>query len=590
MVQLLKGVKMLLQIDNFHLSFGKKKVLKDINLEIDNREVLAVVGESGAGKTTLGLSVGGMAGRADPAAGRNERNGQTEGRIVFKDRDILPLSEEELRQIRWKDISFVFQNVGNALNPVLPVLEQVAEPYWVHGLGSRVQAEEQARKMLEQVSFPMVKCSSYPHQLSGGEIQRALIAMALINNPQLLILDEPTAALDPITKREIISLLIQIAKNCAMLLITHDLAVASAISTRTAVLYQGKIIEEGPTKIILQTPHHPYTRALLRSYPHMNTSKDLQSINLTSEGCLSGCSYYPRCTQTLEICKTTSPPLLEFNLSLETGLDDKSSAENCRKSSKVACHRGGIVPYLIAHRLIKKYDRNFCLEESSFIIFEGETVALVGQSGSGKSTLAGLIMGLEKPDAGSVFLEEQKIEFPRSRDFQRKVQIVFQNPYDALNRRLSIREIIEEPLVIQGLGTGEERRAKVLRVLQDVSLPISDNFLHSKPVVLSGGELQRLVIARSLILEPKILIADEPTYALDALVQAKILKLFMELQERRGLGMLFITHDIAVARKIADRILVIENGVIVEQGLSWELTTRPRHPYTKKLFEAASAV
>jgi peptide/nickel transport system ATP-binding protein len=581
----------LLQIHDLHLSFGDKEVLKGIDLELNKGEILAVVGESGAGKTTLGLSLGGLIGRENPAAGRSQKGGQAKGQILFQGQNILSLPEEELRKLRWNKISFVFQNVPNALNPVLPILEQVAEPYWVHGIGTRFQAKERAREMLELVHFPQAKGLNYPHELSGGEIQRALIAMALINEPELLVLDEPTASLDPLTRREIAKLLTKVTQNCAVLLITHDLSLASVLSTRVAVLYKGRILEEGSTEKVLQTPHHPYMRALLRSYPHMSTSKDLQSINLTLEEPLQGCAFRPRCSQAIEICAHSSPPLLEFNLSLGTGLsEDPIAPRPLNIASKVACHRGGIIPYLVAHRLAKQYDRDFSLQETSFIIFEGETVALVGQSGSGKSTLAKLIIGLEKADQGRVLLEEEQVPFPRDQKFLRRVQLIFQNPYEAVNPRMTIREIVTEPLVIQKIGQEKERQDKVLRVLEEVGLPQSNAFLQSFPGTLSGGELQRLVIARSLILEPKLLIADEPTSALDALVQARILKLLMELQEKRGLGMLFITHDIALARKIADRILVIKNGVIVEQGLSWEITTRPRHPYTKRLLEAAAAI
>lgn len=589
---------MVLQIRNLHLAFGSKKVLKGIDLELNKGEVLALVGESGAGKTTLGLAIGGLAGQKNTLPGKTGKEAgevQTEGQILFADRDILTLTEEELRRLRWKEISFVFQNVANALNPLLTIQEQVAEPFWAHGLGSRQEAWARAAQMLEEVRFPAAKSSYYPHQLSGGEIQRALIAMALINKPQVIILDEPTASLDPLTRQEITALLAQIAGESAMLLITHDLAGAAALSTRTAVLYQGKVLEEGPTEKVLQTPHHPYMRALLRSYPRLETSKDLQAAKLTLETPTQGCIYYPRCTQALAVCRTENPPLLEYKLAVLPADDSSRAAPNSPSGipsfipSKVACHRGGIVPYLVTHRLAKKYS-GFHLRPLSFIVFEGETVALVGESGSGKSTLAKLIMGLEKADQGTILLEEEKVPYPRKKEFFRQVQLIFQNPYEAINPRLTIREIVEEPLVIQKLDRSQNSKDRVCQVLKEVGLPSKDSFLESYPIALSGGELQRLVIARSLILEPKLLIADEPTSALDALVQARVVKLLLELQEKRGLGMLFISHDIALARKIADRILVMQNGVLVEQGLSWEITSRPRHPYTKQLIEAAAVI
>jgi len=576
----------LLQIDDLHLDYDRKQVLKGVSLELSKGEILAIVGESGAGKSTLGLCIGGLVGRSDKAAGRSQNAGKAQGRILFHDRDILRMPEEELRQIRWNQISFVFQNIARVFNPVMPIIDQIAEPVWTHGLGDRQQGYARARSTMEQTGFPLDKSQSYPHQLSGGEIQRALIAMALVNDPELLILDEPTASLDPITRREVVHLLKKCAENSAVLLITHDLSVASLLSNRTAVLYKGRILEEGPTEKVMQTPNHPYMRALLRAYPHMSTSKDIQSIkDAPQDDDGQGCPFRPRCTQAISVCAQSVPVLTSFGIGLQPtqGQDDEKI-----KFSKVACHRGGVVPYLVAHHLHKKYGKGFCLEDTSFIVFEGETVALVGQSGSGKSTIAKLIMGMETIDKGKILLEEEKVLFPRDKDFYNKVQMIFQNPYDAVNLGMTVQEIIMEPLRIQKIGSKQERQQKATQALFEVGLPNTIHFMESYPDMLSGGELQRLSIARSLILDPKLLIADEPTSALDALVQAKIVKLFMDIQERRGLGMLFITHDIALARKIADRIIVIEKGRVVEQGLSWEITTRPKHAYTRKLLEAAS--
>lgn len=579
----------MLYIQNLEVSFGSRKVLQGISLELNKGEALAVVGESGAGKTTLGLAVSGMIGRPDAGSGRSRQGGRTEGKILFQGKDILQAPEEELRQLRWNRIAYVFQNVVNALNPVLPVIDQVAEPVWTHGLGTKRQAWERARTMLEKTGLEAAKAKKYPHQLSGGELQRSLLAMALINEPDLLILDEPTASLDPVIKKEILTILKEAAQNCAVLLITHDLAVASALSQRTAVLYQGLVLEEGPSEKVLQTPHHPYMRALLRSYPNMTTTKDIQSIKQVSGEDLPGCPFQTRCTQAIEICREAVPELKQISIGLQSGPSD-SSPVLFKNVSKVACHRGGIVPSLIVHKFKKKYNASFTLQETSFILFEGETVALVGQSGSGKSTIARLIMGLEDPDQGNLLLEERKAAFPREPDFYSKVQMVFQNPYDAFNSRLTVLEAVTEPLAIQKKVSKEERNGQGRKVLQEVGLPTTADFLESYPGHLSGGELQRLAIARALIVDPEILVADEPTSALDAIVQARVIKLLMDLQEQRGLGILFITHDLALARKIADRIIVLDNGIQVEQGLSWEISTRPKHPITRKLILSAAEI
>lgn len=580
----------MLQINRLRVSFGSKEVLKGISLELPKGQTLAVIGESGAGKTTLALTIAGLAGRPDSSAGRSHKGGQAEGTVLFQGKNILLLPEEELQQLRWNKIACVFQNVASALNPVLPVIDQIAEPVWQHGLGNKVTARKRALEVLAKTGLSEEKALRYPHQLSGGEIQRALIAMALINDPEVLILDEPTASLDPVVRTEILGFLQKATRDCAVLLITHDLAAASLLSTRTAVLYQGRVVEEGPTASVLRTPHHPYMRALLRSYPHMTTTKDIQSLKQSSEESTQGCPFRPRCTQAVEICQKSVPPLKEYSINLKHPSPGRTETGRTENIAKVACHRGGIVPYLVVHKLNMRYNTSFNLQDISFIIFEGETVALVGPSGSGKSTIAKLIMGLSQPDQGKLLLEEKAVPFPRPRDFYQRVQMVFQNPYDAVNPGMTVRQVITEPLVVQKIGSEQERTAEAARVLFEVGLPSSPDFMESYPDCLSGGEIQRLAIARALILKPKLLIADEPTSALDAIVQARILKLLMDLQEQRGLGMLFITHDLAVARKIADRIIVMDNGKQIEQGLSWEITTKASHPLTRSLIESAAEI
>lgn len=549
----------MLEIKDLSVSYGQDVVLNGIDLELHAGETLAIIGESGTGKTTLGLSIMRLV------------EGTVRGTILFNGKDLLVLSDEEMRPLRWTQIAMVFQNVNNVLNPVHTILSQVAEPMIEHGLRNREEAQGRAAELLSQFGLPQSRFAAYPHQLSGGEQQRALIAMALANDPQLLILDEPLSSLDASARAELAGRLKQIDQNRTKLVATHDLDTAGKLADRIAVLYGGKIMELGPAQDVLTHPRHPYTRALIRAYPNMTTVKDLQGIKGRMTRPVSGCPYHPRCTQAIDICR--SKPLQPV----------------WSQGRQIACHRGGIITLLETRNLTKSFGSLKAVDSVSLHIEGGETLALVGQSGSGKTTLAKTIMGLYQSAGGDVYVEEAKVG-NRSQDFYRKVQMIFQNPGESLSHRLSVLEAVMEPLEVQGIGTREERERKAVQVLGEVELPQTDDFLHRYPHHLSGGELQRVAIARALVLDPELLIADEPTAFLDASIQAKILKLLLNLQEQRGLSMLYITHDIAAARKVSDRIAVMLDGRIVEEGLSSEVVTAPKHDYTRSLLSSASAL
>jgi len=549
----------LLEIKDLRVSYGQDVILSGIDLELTAGETLAIVGESGTGKTTLGLSIMRLV------------EGTIRGTISFNGRDMLALSDREMQQIRWNQIAMVFQNANNVLNPVYTVLDQVAEPMVEHGLKKGNEARDRAAELLNQFGLPQNRFTAYPHQLSGGEQQRVLIAMSMANDPELLILDEPLSSLDAVTRSEITGLLKKTCSNQTRLVVTHDLDTVSKLADRLAVLYGGKIMELGLTQEILAYPRHPYTRALIRAYPNMTTVKDLQGIKGRMTRPVSGCSFHPRCTQVIDICSREIPELLPGH------------------GRKIACHRGGIITLLSTRNLTKSFNSLKAVDSVDLHIEGGETLALVGQSGSGKTTLAKMIMGLHQPTEGSVYLEDAKID-DRGRDFYKKVQMVFQNPGESLSHRLSVLEAVMEPLEIQGVGTKEERVNKAIQVLGEVELPQTEDFLKKYPHHLSGGELQRVAIARALVLDPALLIADEPTAFLDASVQAKILKLLLNMQEQRGLSMLYITHDIAAARKLSDRIAVMHNGKIIEEGPSNEIVAVPRQDYTKSLLKAASSM
>lgn len=546
----------MLEIKDLKVSYNGLPVLKGVNLTLNKGESLSIIGESGTGKTTLGLSILGLV------------EGRCTGEIIIGGKNILSLSEEERRRIRGRQIAMVFQNVEDALHPLYTVFEQIVESILVHGQKDKILAGKRARDLLTFVGLDNRRAGAYPHQLSGGEKQRVLICMALANDPEVLILDEPTAALDALTKAEIIALLQEVTKDKATLVITHDISAAARLTDKMAVLYGGRMVEWGSTKDLLKTPLHPYTRGLLRSYPNMTTTKDLQGIPGRMAHTVTGCPFHPRCTQRIAVCREEVPELQAAGGRL------------------VACHRGGIVPLLEIKKLSKRFDHVKAVQEVGFTLYEGETLALVGESGSGKTTLAKTIIGLFEPDQGEIFLEGEKV-VQRKKDFYERVQMIFQHPGESISHRMNVYQAVKEPLDVQERGNEEEKLEAVRRVLDEVELPAGDDFLKKYPHHLSGGEAQRVAIARALVLNPKLLIADEPTSALDASVQAKILKLLLNLQEKRGLALLLITHDIALARKVSDRVAVMLKGCIVEEGPASEVISKPLHPYTKCLVESA---
>jgi peptide/nickel transport system ATP-binding protein len=550
----------LLKIRNLSVNYGRYNVLDGLNLDISEGETLAIIGESGAGKTTLGLSIMRLI------------EGKVSGDIVLQGKELLKLSEQEMQSVRWNTVSMAFQNTNNVLNPVYNILDQVAEPIIEHGLANKNEARKNAAELLERFGISEKRFSSYPHQLSGGEQQRVLIAMSLSNNPAFVIMDEPLSSLDVTTRLEICNILQQVDCNRTRLVITHDLDTASRLAHKIAVLYGGRIIEIGLTDDVLKHPKHPYTRALIRAYPNMTTTKDLQGIKGRMTRPVPGCPFHPRCSQSIDVCRDKEPQLLW----------DGSRA--------VACHRGGIVTLLSVANLSKSFGSLKAVDSVNLDIASGETVALVGQSGSGKSTLAWMIMGLHSPSGGSISIEGKEIS-NRDRDFYKRVQMIFQKPGESLSHRLTVLESVMEPLGIHGLADNKEQmRERAIRTIGEVELPQDEDFLNTYPHHLSGGELQRVAIARALVLSPDLLIADEPTAFLDASVGAKVLKLLLNLQEHRGLSILYITHDIAAARKVSDRIAVMLNGRIIEEASSNELVTSPKQEYTKKLLFSASSL
>lgn len=546
----------MLRIEGLSVAFGEKPVLNGMDLEIASGETVAVIGESGSGKTTLGLAVMGLL------------NGSAQGLIAFEGRNILSLPEEELRRLRGRRIAMAFQNTQNRLNPSHRIRDQVAEPLTAHHRCPPAEARGRAERLLGELDLPEEKWAAYPHELSGGEQARAILAMALIGDPDVIILDEPISGLDAASRLTVSAYLSRALAGRTAILVTHDLSTAWQLAHRTATLCGGRIVESGPTADVLSQPHHPYTRGLIRSYPEMTRTKDLQGIRGRMEPITSGCAFHPRCTQVIPICSAKIPEMTTAG------------------GRKIACHRGGIIAAIEGRNLSRSFGHIKAVRDASLLVEHGETLALVGKSGSGKTTLGRMLAGLLLPDRGEIYLEGERTDRP-GREFHRTVQMIFQNPGEALSHRLTVLEAVREPLEIQGIGTPPERNERAIRTLAEVELPTAPAFLNEYPHHLSGGELQRVTIARALVLNPRVLIADEPTAFLDPSVQAKVLKLLLSLQENRGLAILFITHDLAVARKVSDRIAVMAEGRIAEEGPAWRMISTPSSACMSELLRAA---
>ncbi len=520
----------MLEIRDLHVAYGKHAVLRGVDLQLERGESLAIIGESGAGKSTLAHSILGLLCR---------HQAEQQGMIRVNRKSLHTLDPAAVRDYRWKDAALVMQNAAGAFTPQYRMLDQIIEPYIHKKMGSKQEARERALELLDAVAFPCDRADAYPHQLSVGERQKAMIAMALICDPQLLILDEPTASLDQDSKARVVAALADLRGERTTMLITHDLALPPLLTRRSAVLYGGRILELGDTDAVLAAPRHPYTRGLVRSFPDPARTKDLQGMRGHAAAVSTGCPYAGRCTQHLPTCSRTTPTL--------QAVDDRH----------IACHRQGVIARLELKRISKRYGDREILRNVSLELYEGETLALIGPSGAGKSTLGRIVLG-EACDAGEIRFDGGVVD-RRTPELRRAIQMIYQDPLESLPPHMSILDCVTEPLDILGIGSRAERRAKAEAVLREVQLPPTDDLANALPAQLSGGEVQRVVIARALVVDPKLLIADEPTAALDPSVQAKVMKLLNQIQEDRGLAILFITHDLPLARKVSDRICTLAN-------------------------------
>lgn len=574
------------------------QALEEVNFTLVPGKCLALVGESGSGKTTFGNACMGLL----------PSNAAREGKICLNGKRIDHLGESDLNEFRWETISMVFQNGAVNLNPVHRIVDQVAEPLIQRRFSGRAEAIEKAGEALEQMGVDREYYDRYPHQLSGGQIQRALLAMAMILDPEIIILDEPTSALDALSKG-VVAGVIQGARsrNKSVLLITHDLEFAVRTADTMAVLYLGQIMETLPATDLLTRPLHPYTLALGRSYPAMSTARDLggirgdafyrlvhqhgrrdgsgyhhthiqvpQSSHKDGHAPPAGCLFQNRCTQAIESCRIET-------VGLEV-VDDHT----------VRCLRHGIANLLEFKDVSKTYGKTVALHPTNLTIKCGETFSLVGETGSGKTTVAMITAGVLKPDSGKRVFNGRDMDKWMRQDYRtlaRQIGVIYQNPAESISHRFSVFEAVAEPLKIQGIcRTRTEQLEYVMKALSDVHLSTDRAFLDRYPHELNMGALQRVNLARALVLGPSLLVADEPTSSLDPSVQAKVLKLLLNLQIELGLSMLFVTHDMGLARKITDRIGVMLSGRIVEVGPAHLVLSSPLHPYTRLLIDSAGGM
>ncbi|MAZ72047.1 MAG: ABC transporter ATP-binding protein [Flavobacteriaceae bacterium] len=552
----------LLTIENLSISFGSKKkkvaVIHDISFHVAENEIVGIVGESGSGKSVTSLAVMGLL---------PKKSSFVSGTLAFQQQNILTLKEKAFQKIRGNEISMIFQEPMSALNPSLTCGFQVAEILKTHtSLGSSAIKKETIQ-LFEKVKLPRPNeiYNSYPHQISGGQMQRVMIAMAIACKPKLLIADEPTTALDVTVQKEILMLLKELQKetNMSLIFISHDLSLVSEIADRVLVMYKGNLVEEGTVTQIFKFPKAAYTKALLASRPTLGERlQQLPTIASLADNSFKKVIVTPsQRAQQHKKLYTRDPLLRIVNV------------------SKTYYSKGGL---FTKKRTLKAVD------DVSFSVFEGETLGLVGESGCGKSTLGKTILQLEKPTMGAIYYRGKdltKLSNTEIRKLRKEIQLIFQDPYSSLNPRVPIGEALMEPMNVHRIEpSASKRKQRVLALLTRVGL--DNTYFHRYPHELSGGQRQRVGIARTIAMEPKLVICDESVSALDISVQAQVLNLLNELKEDFGFTYIFISHDLAVVKFMADQLLVMNQGKIEELGDADEIYANPTKEYTKKLIEA----
>jgi microcin C transport system ATP-binding protein len=524
----------LVEYRSLSVAFGTKEVVHSIDFYIDAGETFALVGESGSGKT---VSAQALLRLLD---GRHIQ--YPHGEVLFEGKDILRMKDAQVQRLRGSSIGMIFQEPLTSLNPLHTIEKQLAESLFLHQGLAQNAAKQVIIQWLERVGLrdPQKRLGAYPHQLSGGERQRVMIALALLNNPRLLIADEPTTALDVTVQERILHLLKALQKDMgiAILFITHDLELVRRMADRVAVMKDGFIVETNATAALFAQPQEPYTRALISATVHEQT---------------------PDADPSAPIVASVSD--LKVYFPIKSGVFRKTVGS------------------------VKAVD---CI---SLNLYRGQTVGVVGESGSGKSTLGKALLKLEKSTAGTISIggtEIQSLSEKNMRPLRRSIQIIFQDPYGSLSPRMTIEEIVGEGLIIHRIGTKADRQARVMAALKEVGMAEPD-FLPRYPHEFSGGQRQRIALARSLVLEPEILVLDEPTSSLDRSIQFQVISFLKDLQKRRGLSYLFISHDLRIVRNLCHYLLIMKEGVVVEAGAAGKIIEHPHHPYTQELLRTAFA-
>jgi peptide/nickel transport system ATP-binding protein len=577
-----------------------REVVRGVSFSIGRQQSYGLVGESGCGKSTIALSIV----RYLPRNGR-----VTSGSLEVAGRDVLALRREALRSYRRDEVSMVYQNPGSALNPTIRIDKQVREVFESRGV-DRKGARERSLAVLREVHIadPESVLRRYPHQLSGGMQQRVIIAMALATNPELLILDEPTTGLDATVEAEVLDLIGELQErfSTAVLFISHNLGVIRKTCEHVGVLYAGELVEEGPTEEILQNPRHPYTVGLLRCIPRGGLRKDLGKLD-TIRGFLPaigeylpGCVYVHRCGLAQDICRTDKPADAKVGASHQSRCHFHEQAQQLPRDIEGPRQVPSVIdrtaiPLLKVDDLTKTFKQDGheikALAGVSAVLWPGETLGLVGESGSGKTTFARTLLGIVEPTSGTVEIDGR--EMPptlgsRSASDVAALQIVFQNPDSALNRRHTVRRMLKRTLAKLADMSGRAAEKRSEELVEAVRLP--ERALSSRPTGLSGGQKQRVAIARAFAGEPRLVVCDEPTSALDVSVQAAILNLLVDLQGSHRTSYVFISHDLGVVRYLSDRIAVLYLGRLMELGPAGTVFEPPHHPYTEALLSAVPTI
>ena len=565
----------ILEVENlktwFHTRDGVVKAVDGISFDLAPGKILGIVGESGSGKS---VTVHSLMGLVPQPPGRIE-----DGSAHFDGSDLIRCAPRELRAIRGKRIAMIFQDPMTSLNPYLRISEQLIEPLLIHGLAEREEALKKAIAMLEKVGIrdAAERIHSYPHEFSGGMRQRVMIAMALITDPEMLIADEPTTALDVTVQAQILRLLkeLQADLGVSVIFITHDLGVIAELADRVVVMYRGHIVEQGDVLSIFDHPQHPYTKGLLACRPRLeSTFKVLPTVS----------DYLDEMEVGGQVELSEKPDAAAHIESLQqvadSEIDENDLLLEVRGLQVHFSERAGF--FFGPKGLVKAVDG------ISFTVPRGSTLGLVGESGCGKTTTGRAILNLVAPTEGSVQFDGQEIagfDAAAMLPLRKRMQIIFQDPYSSLNPRLTIEQALTEPMSVHGIGRHHaERRDRAAALLDEVGLDA--RFLRRYPHEFSGGQRQRICVARALSLEPEFMVCDEAVSAMDVSVQAQVLNLLRELQLRRNLTYIFISHDLSVVKFMADTMAVMEGGRIIEQGNAEEIYANPSEAYTRRLIDA----